>query len=118
MTANFEPTHARRIGPFTVGEIPGDLVVTFEDDDGNAIADISGWTVKFVGEEIGGDKFSEDGEVSSGTNAEAKYVWDGTLLTETGFYRAQLWIGNGTKRFASIVFEFLVEDGPGDTPSI
>ena len=50
--------------------------------------------------------------------ATATYNWaDEDFLTE-GKFRLIIWIGNGTSRFGSTVYEWDVADAPGGTPTV
>lgn len=101
-----------RIGPFTLGEKPEPLQITIQDNDGVAIS-LVGYTASFVIESV-------DQTVSGlGTGTSTivtpasgiiRYTWAAADFTTAGFYRGQMWAGNGIYRYASNVFEWFVRD--------
>lgn len=101
-----------RIGPFTLGEKPEPLQITIQDFNGNAV-NLTGYTASFVIESVDqtvnglGTGISEIVTPASGIT---RYTWAIADFTTMGFYRAQMWVGNGTYRYASDVFEWFVRD--------
>lgn len=101
-----------RIGPFTLGEKPEPLQITIQDFDGNAVS-LSSYTAKFVIESVDqtvnglGEGTSEIVTPASGIT---RYNWAVSDFTTAGFYRGQMWVGNGTYRYASDIFEWFVRD--------
>lgn len=98
----------RTLGPYTTGEIPEPLVVTFTDDEDVAI-NISAYTAKFVIKAPGTAAVTKDAVVTDGTAGEATYTWVEDDLETPGATTAELWVGNGTNRFASERFVFVVK---------
>lgn len=103
-------TQRTRIGPFSVGEKLEPLQVTIKDAAG-AVVDISGYTVKMV---IHDDS---DGAVvaamggsgtlpGAGSDGVAQYDWSETDMLTAGRFYGQIWVGNGTYRLASEVYEW------------
>lgn len=102
------------IGPYTQGEIPADLVVTFKDAAGNPL-DFSTdgpWTAKWEYRSYGGETVSADASVSvagsGSTEGQVTYVWQDGDLT-AGDFEAEMWVGNGNdQRLASVKFIYTV----------
>jgi hypothetical protein len=105
--------------PFTAGERPAPWEYQFQDDDGNPIADLSvGYTAKVVLREQWGNPVEANASVSNGPQAKVTYTWGAGDLAAPGRYRIQMWVGNGTVRWASVLHEFTVERGAGPAPNI
>lgn len=105
------------IGPYTAGEIPEPLVVTFTDADGTAI-DLTGYTARWVYEPRGGTAVTNNATITTPAAGQATYTWVAADLATSGFYNGQMWVGNNTNRYASVIFQYQVFDGPGDAPTI
>lgn len=105
------------IGPYVVGEKPAALSYSFLDSSGAPI-NITGWTVKFQCQERYGSVFYGSGTVTAGASGTATYVWTGAEFPTAGTYRGQMWVGNGTNRFASVDIKFTVAAPVGAPPSI
>jgi hypothetical protein len=98
------------IGPYFVGEKPQAIIVAFTDADGAAI-NITGYTPQFVIETDAGGAITEAGSAAlvSGAGGTAQYTWGAADLATAGWYRGQLWVGNGTTRISSRVFRWEVQ---------
>lgn len=109
------------IGPYVQGEIPPGLVIQFKDSDGNPVEDISAFNVRFVMKDAtlaDGEGTTLTGSINDGATAKAQYTWaDGDLDTPAE-YVATMWIGNGTRRYASQLIEFTVLTSEVSIPSI
>ena len=110
-------SHRRRVqlGPFSVGEKPLPLLMTFTDFDGNAI-DLDGYTADFVIEKIDADE-ATDSDLGSGTttiptpaSGITQYAWHENDFQYAGRYQGQMWVGDNTNRLASIEFWWDVVD--------
>jgi hypothetical protein len=109
----------QQIGPFFVGERPPALTHTFTDADGNAI-NLSGHTIRFV--VVGVDDSDDTGMGGNGTLETAasgivSYTFSDADMATEGMFRGQFWAGNGTRRYASDIFEYVVVTGT-TAPSI
>lgn len=109
------------IGPYTVGEIPTPITVTFKNADGTAM-DLSNvaWVARWVARRhkggTSGDFTATDpsstianATVDHGTGAtkgQVTYVWVGADFITDGDYEGEMWIGNGTNRYASERFRW------------
>lgn len=101
-----------RIGPFTLGEKPEPLQITIQDFDGTAVS-LVGYTAKFVIESVDqtvSGISSGVSEIITPASGVTRYTWAAADFTTAGFYRGQMWAGNGTYRYASDVFEWFVRD--------
>lgn len=105
-----------RIGPFTTGEIPPLLEITFTDEDGTAIS-LNGCTAKFVITCVTEEGMANLGEGNSdipdpSSSGKTTYTWDTNDMSRAGFYRGQMWVGDGQdgRRYASDLYEWWVED--------
>lgn len=97
------------IGPYTTGEIPPPLTVTFTDSDGDPI-DLDGYQARWVTRARGSDTeatavavVDPDQQANTG---QVTYTWVVGDLDTEGVYRGEMWVGNGTNRYASELFEF------------
>lgn len=104
------------IGPYTVGEIPAPIVVTFRNSDGTAM-DLSNvaWTARWVYRRhkagTQGNFTTNDptlvnnaAAVDHGvgaTKGQVTYVWVAADFTNDGDFEGEMWIGNLVNRFAS-----------------
>jgi hypothetical protein len=106
------------VGPYVVGEIPAPLEYTFQESDGSAM-DLTGYTAKFlVRPSDGGPAVELDATVSTPLAGQVTYTWDGTELEQPGPHWAQIWVGDGTNRFASLRLEFSVRASVGPVPAV
>lgn len=108
-----------RLGPYVAGEIPPAFIYTFLDEAGDPIPlpDFEAklvWkrrrTVVEVDATIDADQFENPGQVT--------YVWQEGDLDEPGAYKADLWVGDGTSRFASVRLLWTVARAVAPHPEI
>jgi hypothetical protein len=107
------------IGPFVVGEKPAPILYQFLDEDGAALP-ITGYAAKFSCREQWG-LVTKDGAAAtlvSGPLGKVEYDWDGTEFPVPGHYLAELWVGNGTNRFASVLIKFDARSPVASVPAI
>lgn len=102
------------LGPYMAGEIPAPLTYTFLDADGVAL-DLTGYAARFTAAVKGGASVDAVATVSDPLGGEVTHVWD--ELT-AGVWRAVLWVGNGTNRFASVEILYNVAQPPVTRPAI
>jgi hypothetical protein len=91
------------IGPFTAGEIPPPLVVTFKDSAGNPI-DFSAngpWVGKFVYRSYGGAFVTRTTTVPTLNTGAVTYPWVAADMVTPGDFEGECWVGNGTNRYDS-----------------
>lgn len=106
------------LGPYTEGEIPEPLVVTFTDADGNAI-DLTGYTAKLVHLLPDGTDTTSAATVTSAAAGQVTYTWGATDLAAAGLHKAVVWVGNGgTRKLASKHYTFEVVSSPGTIPTL
>lgn len=108
------------IGEFVAGEKPEPVVVTFTDADGNPIplTGDPGYTAVWRMSINGGDAIDQNAVVTSPDGGETTYTWDADDLLDPGHYRARMWVGNGTQRFASVEYAWDVVHNDGGVPAI
>lgn len=92
-----------KLGPYVAGEIPPAFTYTFLDDEDTPVP-LDGFDAKLVWKrrtevtevdaDIAPDQTTNPGEVT--------YVWQEGDLDEAGAYKADLWVGDGINRFASV----------------
>ena len=108
------------LGAFAAGEIPPILSHTFTDFDG-VVIDLSSFTTVAMNIEavpgvtgpLGGGSVAY---ATDGTDGVLRYTWVADDMMEPSSYTAQMWVSNGTNRFASDLILYTVYDGPGDAP--
>lgn len=114
MSTARQPKHIR-IGPYTVGEIPEDLVHQFLTHDDQPI-DISGFTVKVVLATAGASTGTvKTGSVVDGANGQAGIDFNAGDLATAGEWWLQFWADNGVIRLSSPIHEFTVSPAAGGT---
>lgn len=101
------------IGPYSVGEIPQPLQITFVDFDGNPL-DLTNFAVDFVIESIGGTTPTDVGS-GAATKPDAgagvtQYAFIAADCLTAGRWRGQMWADNGTVRLASVEYWWDVND--------
>lgn len=106
------------IGPFVTGEIPDPLRYQFQDASG-APMDLTGYLAKFVfGEDDAPTTTVDASLVAGGVDGWVEYIWTGTELADPGHYVGELWVGNGTQRYASVRIMWDVRRARGLVPVI
>ena len=108
------------LGAFAAGEIPPRLSHTFTDYE-QVVINLSTFTTLAMNIEAlpavtgplgtGVIQFA-----AGGTDGVVEYFWTATDMAEPGSYQAQMWVSDGTNRYASDLIIFTVYDGPGDAP--
>jgi len=106
-----------QLGVFTVGEKPAPLVYQFTDFDG-VIINLTGYTAKFNWQPLDGAAASANASVTLPLEGKAQYTWTGSEFLTPGPYQAQMWVGNGTNRWASVKIRWTVQAGVGNAPAI
>lgn len=103
------------IGPFKVGEKPAPFIYQFLDASG-AVLNITGYVARFNCREQDSTTgtFGAAVSIADAVNGKVQYTWTGTEMPTAGHYLAEVWVGNGTQRFASvnIVFDAFISVGP------
>lgn len=100
------------IGPYTAGELPPPLVVTFRDSSGATIDFTQGgpFTAKFIYRPYGGAAVTRAAQGANAIDGTVTYVWVLTDFAVAGDFEAEMWVGNnGTKRYDSIRFAYQVK---------
>lgn len=106
--------------------IPPSLEHQFLDADGDPYDLTTGtWNGQGRAEKISLDEGeSQPADIGTGTTtidiptATAQYDWVIQDFTTPGRFRIILWIGNGTQRFGSTVYEWDVSNAPGADPTV
>ena len=98
------------IGPFTAGEIPPPLVVTFKNSAGTAIDFSSGgpWAARFVYRLYGGVFVTRTCSAPSSSTGAVTYTWVAGDFTTPGDVEAEMWVGNGTNRYDSVPLQYQI----------
>jgi hypothetical protein len=113
---------SERIGPFVVGEKPAPLTYVFQDANGVPISFLGGgYNARFTTREHWAAAPAVDNAavaVANDASGQVTYTWTGAEFPTPGHYHAELWIGNGSNRFASVKLEYDVRAPVGTVPSI
>ena len=98
------------IGPFTAGEIPPPLEVDFKKSDGTPIDFSAGgpWTAKFIYRAYGGAFVTKSCPAPTLNTGAVTYIWVEADLATPGDYEAEMWVGNGSNRYDSVLFQYQV----------
>lgn len=94
------------LGPYRQGEIPEPLLATFRSASGQPL-DLTGYEARWIMEFPDGTSATRTATLLAQTGAtkgQVEYEWDPADLTQRGDYRAEMWVGNSTNRFASIKY--------------
>jgi hypothetical protein len=105
------------------GTLPPPIEHQYLDQDGQPI-DMSVGT--WVGQGRASLLYVDDQPVGIGdgsvvvedSTATATYTWADEDFETIGKFRLIIWVGNGTLRFGSTVYEWDVADAPGDDPTV
>jgi hypothetical protein len=108
---------------FPIGARPGGLSFQWLKDDGDPIdMSVGVWTGQARASALDGTAAPAnlgDGVVAVDTDtATAVYSWHDDDFSVAGRFRIILWVGNGSERWGSTVFEYEVVDAPGDDPTV
>jgi hypothetical protein len=107
-----------------LGAKPDPIVHQYLDQNGDPV-DMSVGT--WVGQGRAEQLFIEDPQpanlgdgsvVIDDVEATATYVWHTADFAQVGKFRIIIWVGNGTLRYGSTVYEWDVADAPGAPPSV
>ena len=109
------------IGPYAIGEIPSPLQITITDYDG-AVIDLTDFTAKFKIVRLDDDTPSGLATGSStifdASNGVTQYSFVAADFTTSGHYRGVMWVGDGSVRYSSDMFEWFIRDNGTTAPSI
>jgi hypothetical protein len=108
------------IGPFVVGEKPAPLEYQFLDSGGQGM-NLGAYTARFSCIERGGNTVTVDvanAVVTDAATGRVTYTWTGAEFPTPGRYEAELWVGNTTQRFASVLLLFTVRAAVASVPAI
>lgn len=108
---------------YPAGAIPAAISYQWLKDDGTPIdLSVGTWTGEAKAEAL--DGVSAPANLGGGTvtidvaTATATYQWHADDFSTPGRFRMIIWIGNGSNREGSAVFEWTVADAPGSAPTV
>jgi len=95
------------LGPYTVGEVPHDLVITFTDADDTAL-NLAGYTAAWVTFNPAGTETTTTVTITDAGNGEVtvSFLDDSLAIDVGGVWEAELWVGNTATKLASKHFWF------------
>ncbi len=104
----------QRIGPYTVGESPITLEITFKDSLG-VVINLTGYTAKFAITKADGSgdvMAAGTATITDEAGGKTDYDWDNADIAK-GHFRAQMWVNNASTNvtLASDLFEYFVRAG-------
>lgn len=108
------------IGPFVVGEKPAALEYQFLDGAGQPI-NLGAYTARFSCVERRTGAVTVDAgpaTVSDAATGKVTRTWTGAEFPTPGRYEAELWVGNTTQRFASVLITFTVRAAVASVPNV
>lgn len=107
------------LGAFAEGEIPPPLAHQYLDFDGNPV-NLTGFATLQMNIEAVPPVTATLGTgtitVTDAANGIVQYTWVGDDMAEASGYTAQMWVSNGTNKYASDLVTYTVYDGPGSAP--
>ena len=106
------------LGRFASGEIPPALLHQFDDSEDNDV-NLVGFTITVNITATAGVTATLGAgtpTLSDGPTGVGQYAWHSDDMSQPGSYRLQMWASNGTNKYASDVFTYIVYDGPGTAP--
>lgn len=104
------------LGPYTAGEKPAPITYQFLDDQGVPLALTGSWVAKLEQRNRStGDTVTEATPTFDVPTATATFT---VATTDPGVYTGELWIGDGSNRYASVRFAWLTRAAVGTAPSI
>ena len=114
-------TTTLRLGPYTQGEKPPPVELTFTEEDEVTPINLTGFSAKFQWRETGteqADATTVDADITGAAAGEVTYDWGDGGTDDVGTFIAQFWVGNGTNRYASKRIEYTVQESVGVAPNI
>ena len=108
------------LAAFAQGEVPPDLQVTFRDFDKNPVnlTGFSNLQMNIQGELAGFVGFGTGAiALTDAAGGVVTYTWARGDFQTIDDFKAQAWVNNGTKYFASDLYLYSVYDGPGTPPA-
>jgi len=123
MTAELRVHHINGDDAVPMGSKPLPIQHQFLDQNGDPVdMSVGTWTGQGRAEQL----YVEDQPAGLGAGsvvvddmlATATYPWVVADMATAGKFRIILWVGNGTLRFGSTVYEWDVADAPGAAPSV
>jgi hypothetical protein len=108
------------LGQYTAGEKPAPVTIQFTDSDGVALSTSTGtWVARLVYKIDGAADADATTDATATVNTTGLGTFTPPVVSATpGSYVAQLWIGNGTNRYASELITWVAIDAVGTPPSI
>ena len=102
---------------------PAPIEHQFLDSDGNPIdMSVGTWTGEGRAEQLYVDTqptgLGSGSVVVDDVSAIATYTWADEDFQTLGKFRIIIWVGNGTERYGSTVYEWDVADAPGADPTV
>ena len=102
------------LGAYREGIVPPPIVVTFEDANGNPI-DLTHFTARLEYRHSGDAIVKRTAVIDAdqvANRGQVRYTWVAADFTAVGAHQGELWVGNGSNRYASIYLLWFV------TPSL
>lgn len=100
------------IGPYTAGELPLPIVVTFKDSAGNPIDFSTGgpYTAKWIYRPYGGVAVTRSAAAPAANDGKVTYTWVLADFATAGDMEAEMWVGNAsTRRWDSVRFVYQIK---------
>lgn len=123
MTKELAVKHINGGLALALGSRPPSIEHQFLDQNGDPVDLNSGtWVGEFKAEQLhvesqpvglGGGSISINVPLAAAT-----YDWADEDFATIGRFRGIIWIGNGSQRYGSTVYEWDVADAPGDNPTV
>lgn len=107
------------LGPYTTGEKPGAVTITFTDSAGAAL-NLTGYAARLVYRLETSATASATIVILADANASGQVTFTPPIPTsgDGGVYVGEAWAGNGTTRLASEPLKWTVRPAAGPIPSI
>jgi hypothetical protein len=123
MTTELRVKHINGDAALPKGAKPDPIVHQFLDQNGDPVdMSVGTWTGQGRAEQLWVEaqppNIGTGSVVVNDVEATATYTWHSADFGTEGKFRLIIWVGNGTVRYGSTVYEWDVADAPGADPSV
>lgn len=125
MSSELDVKHINGKRALPKGSLPPPIEHQFQDEEGAPYdMSVGSWSGQGRAEQLHLEGAAQPANIGTGTvsidvpSATATYNWVSADFTTVGRFRIIIWVGNGTQRLGSTVYEWDVADAPGADPTV